>query len=84
MAQFAYLKLCKSTKYITFIFSSSARVYGEENDVPYIETMKLGMPSSPYGASKVMAERVLADLALSDTNFTSTRDKKLGSTLKYI
>jgi len=52
-----------------FIFSSSATVYGEENDVPYVETMKLGTPSSPYGASKVMVERVLADLAISDGNF---------------
>lgn len=52
-----------------FIFSSSATVYGEENDVPYVETMKLGTPSSPYGASKVMVERVLADFALSDSNF---------------
>jgi UDP-glucose 4-epimerase len=52
-----------------FIFSSSATVYGEENDVPYVETMKLGRPSSPYGASKVMVERVLVDLALSDINF---------------
>lgn len=52
-----------------FIFSSSATIYGEENDVPYIETMKLGTPSSPYGASKIMVERVLADLALSDNNF---------------
>ena len=52
-----------------FIFSSSATVYGEENDVPYVETMKLGTPSSPYGASKVMVERVLADLALSNNNF---------------
>ncbi|KGJ92453.1 UDP-glucose 4-epimerase GalE [Thalassotalea sp. ND16A] len=52
-----------------FIFSSSATVYGEENDVPYVETMKLGTPSSPYGASKVMVERVLADFASSDSNF---------------
>ncbi len=52
-----------------FIFSSSATVYGEENDVPYVESMKLGTPSSPYGASKVMVERVLNDLALSEPNF---------------
>jgi UDP-glucose 4-epimerase len=52
-----------------FIFSFSATVYGEENDVPYVENMKLGTPSSPYGASKVMVERVLADVALSDANF---------------
>jgi UDP-glucose 4-epimerase len=52
-----------------FIFSSSATVYGEENEVPYVETMKLGTPSSPYGASKVMVERILADLALSNSKF---------------
>mgnify|MGYP000005110016 FL=1 len=52
-----------------FIFSSSATVYGEENDVPYVETMKLGTPSSPYGASKVMVERILADFANSNANF---------------
>lgn len=52
-----------------FIFSSSATVYGEENDVPYVEIMKLGTPSSPYGASKVMVERVLADFALSNEKF---------------
>ncbi|MEZ9368411.1 UDP-glucose 4-epimerase GalE [Shewanella sp. 10N.286.51.B2] len=52
-----------------FIFSSSATVYGEENDVPYVETMKLGTPSSPYGATKVMVERVMADFAVSNSNF---------------
>lgn len=44
-----------------FIFSSSATVYGEEAEVPYRETMQLGSPSSPYGASKVMVERILQD-----------------------
>jgi len=63
------LEVMQQHKVHNFIFSSSATVYGEENDVPYVETMKLGTPSSPYGASKVMVERVLADLALSDTNF---------------
>ena len=52
-----------------FIFSSSATVYGEDNDVPYIETMKLGTPSSPYGASKVMVERIMADYANADDQF---------------
>ncbi|MGB0938397.1 MAG: UDP-glucose 4-epimerase GalE [Colwellia sp.] len=63
------LETMQQHKVNNFIFSSSATVYGEENDVPYVETMKLGTPSSPYGASKVMVERVLADLALSDKNF---------------
>ncbi len=63
------LDIMQQHKVHNFIFSSSATVYGEENDVPYVETMKLGTPSSPYGASKVMVERVLSDLALSDTKF---------------
>jgi len=52
-----------------FIFSSSATVYGEDNDIPYVETMKLGSPSSPYGASKVMVERIMADNAIADSKF---------------
>ncbi|MCL1046831.1 UDP-glucose 4-epimerase GalE [Shewanella sp. 10N.286.51.B7] len=52
-----------------FIFSSSATVYGEENEVPYVETMKLGTPSSPYGATKVMVERIMADTAASNPHF---------------
>lgn len=52
-----------------FIFSSSATVYGEGNEVPYQETMPLGAPSSPYGASKVMIERVLNDVATANPQF---------------
>ncbi|WP_286272260.1 UDP-glucose 4-epimerase GalE [Thalassotalea hakodatensis] len=52
-----------------FIFSSSATVYGGENAVPYEESMPLGEASSPYGASKVMIERVLKDLAQSNLDF---------------
>ncbi|PKG80888.1 UDP-glucose 4-epimerase GalE [Colwellia sp. 75C3] len=63
------LEVMQKNEVNDFIFSSSATVYGEENDIPYVETMKLGTPSSPYGASKVMVERILADLAQSDDNF---------------
>ncbi len=52
-----------------FIFSSSATVYGEENDIPYVETMTLGTPSSPYGATKVMVERIMADEAKANQDF---------------
>jgi UDP-glucose 4-epimerase len=51
------------------VFSSSATVYGPDAPVPYIESMPLGQPSSPYGASKAMAERVLADLCVSDSRW---------------
>ena len=52
-----------------FVYSSSATVYGEANPSPYIETMTLGSPSSPYGVSKVMVERILADTARANPNF---------------
>ena len=52
-----------------FVYSSSATVYGEANPSPYLETMALGSPSSPYGASKVMVERMLADTARANPNF---------------
>ena len=52
-----------------FVYSSSATVYGEVNPSPYVETMELGSPSSPYGASKVMVERVLADTARANPKF---------------
>ena len=49
-----------------FVFSSSATVYGEENDIPYIETMKRGSCSNPYGWTKVMMEEILEDAAKAD------------------
>lgn len=52
------------------VFSSSATVYGPDAPVPYEETMALGQPSSPYGASKAMAERMLADLCVSDSRWS--------------
>jgi UDP-glucose 4-epimerase len=52
-----------------FVYSSSATVYGEANPSPYVETMNLGSPSSPYGASKVMVERILADTTRANPNF---------------
>jgi len=52
-----------------FFYSSSATVYGESNPSPYVESMDLGSPSSPYGASKVMVERILKDIASSNQKF---------------
>ncbi len=53
------------------IFSSSATVYGPDNDIPYVETMQPSMPTSPYGATKLMAERIITDVAVSDSDFQS-------------
>jgi UDP-glucose 4-epimerase len=44
------------------VLSSSAAVYGEPDVAVIEETLPLA-PINPYGASKMMAERILADLA---------------------
>ena len=45
-----------------FIFSSTAAVYGTPERVPVAEDAAM-QPISPYGASKLMTERMLADTA---------------------
>ncbi|MGA0533381.1 UDP-glucose 4-epimerase GalE [Hansschlegelia sp. KR7-227] len=45
-----------------FVFSSTAAVYGEASSDPLSEAAPLD-PVSPYGASKLMTERMLADSA---------------------
>jgi UDP-glucose 4-epimerase len=45
-----------------FIFSSTAAVYGNPDVVPVPETAPT-RPTSPYGASKLMSEIMLADVA---------------------
>lgn len=63
------LEAMKQAGINNFIYSSSATVYGESNPSPYKESMILGSPSSPYGASKVMVERILQDIAYSNKEF---------------
>ncbi|MGI5931706.1 MAG: UDP-glucose 4-epimerase GalE [Eubacterium sp.] len=50
----------------SIVFSSSATVYGEENEIPYVETMKRGSCSNPYGWTKSMMEQILEDAAAAD------------------
>lgn len=47
----------------SLVFSSSATVYGDPTRVPIDEDQPVGQPANPYGRSKLMVERVLADLA---------------------
>ncbi len=51
-----------------FIFSSTAAVYGNPAELPVSEAAAL-LPINPYGASKMITERFLADLALADPAF---------------
>ncbi len=51
-----------------YIFSSTAAVYGIPDAMQVTELTPL-LPINPYGASKMMSERFLADLAASNENF---------------
>jgi len=51
-----------------FIFSSTAAVYGTPETVPVSEEAQLA-PINPYGASKMVTERFLADLAAAGGDF---------------
>ena len=52
-----------------FVFSSSATVYGEQEDVKYVEKMKRGEASSPYGTTKIMIEKILEDIYAADNSW---------------
>lgn len=50
----------------SIVFSSSATVYGEPENLPISESHRLDHPTSPYGRSKLMVEDILRDLSASD------------------
>lgn len=62
-------KACIKFGVLKFIFSSSATVYGE-NKVPFVETMTLMPTSNPYGETKRISERILADTAYANPDFS--------------
>ncbi|MEX1004374.1 MAG: UDP-glucose 4-epimerase GalE [Acidimicrobiia bacterium] len=47
----------------TFVFSSSATVYGEPTVLPTPEEAALQPPTNPYGRSKLMVEEILRDVS---------------------
>ncbi len=50
----------------SIVFSSSATVYGDPDDVPVTEESAVGGATNPYGWTKIMMEQVMADLQRSD------------------
>lgn len=52
------------------VFSSSATVYGEPDRMPIREDFPTGVPTNPYGRSKLMVEEILRDLAASDPRWS--------------
>ena len=53
------------------VFSSSATVYGSENEVPFVETMKVGGTTNPYGTTKLFIERILQDTCEAYSDWTA-------------
>ncbi|MDY4655907.1 MAG: UDP-glucose 4-epimerase GalE [Eubacteriales bacterium] len=48
------------------VFSSSATVYGTPEKLPLTEDMPTGEVTNPYGATKLMGERMLTDIQKAD------------------
>ena len=53
------------------IFSSSATVYSQDNEMPLTEGSKTGNCTNPYGWTKYMIERMLMDICHADPDFTA-------------
>ncbi|NVK65289.1 MAG: UDP-glucose 4-epimerase GalE [Flavobacteriales bacterium] len=63
------LMLAKEFEVKNFLFSSSCTVYGEPESSPVVtEESPVLEANSPYGATKQMCERILADTTKSGTN----------------
>ena len=67
------LNICKSMlkhNCNNIIFSSSATVYGTPEVLPLTEDCKIGGTTNPYGTTKLFIERILADIAVANPDFT--------------
>lgn len=61
-------ELCIKYNVSKFVFSSSATVYGDQAS-PLKEEFELKKTTNPYGETKAMSERILADTAKVKENF---------------
>lgn len=53
----------------SFVFSSSATVYGEPERIPLTEDCKVGGTTNPYGTTKLFIEQILQDIYKSDNTW---------------
>jgi len=65
----ALLKVMKHFNCKRLVFSSSATVYGTNENVPFSEDYPLST-TNPYGATKLMIEDILRDVYKSDSDFS--------------
>jgi UDP-glucose 4-epimerase len=56
----------------SFVFSSSATVYGDPDAaaLPLLETTPIGTATNPYGWTKIMMEQILRDAEVSDPEWS--------------
>ena len=64
----ALLEILRSRNIVNFVFSSSATVYGEPEELPLRETARL-QATSPYGRTKLFIEEILRDCYASDPSW---------------
>ncbi|MEG0511000.1 MAG: UDP-glucose 4-epimerase GalE [Clostridia bacterium] len=67
---FTLLKVMKKHGCNKLVFSSSATVYGNAEVCPLTEDMPLST-TNPYGATKLMQENILKDVAVADKDFAT-------------
>ncbi|XP_055589275.1 UDP-glucose 4-epimerase [Uranotaenia lowii] len=60
------LEVMQECNVFSFVYSSSATVYGEPQKLPLDETHPTGNCTNPYGKSKYFTEEILKDLCESD------------------
>lgn len=64
------LQVMAESSVFKFVFSSSATVYGEPAQMPISEACPVGLPTNPYGRSKLMVEDMLRDLVIADPRWS--------------
>lgn len=69
MGSLVLLREMKRANVKTFVFSSSATVYGDPKELPIKETA-VGIPTNPYGQTKLTVETILRDLYKSDPTWS--------------
>jgi len=63
-------KVMKKVGVKNIIFSSSATVYGSDNEMPLRETSRTGGCTNPYGWTKYMTEQILSGIANADDQWS--------------
>jgi UDP-glucose 4-epimerase len=66
------LKAMSQARVRSLVYSSSAAVYGDADQVPVREDAPL-RASSPYGYTKIAVERLIDDVCVSDQNFLAAK-----------